>query len=85
MEHFDGYYNPVGNKKFGVHFWLLLFLALKMHLKWLEKNRLKSPHSYLGSKCSLMYAKSSLVSDIAPLLPRFFATGWYVMVVFHFC
>ena len=71
MEHFDVRYNPVDHKNFGVHLWLLLFLALKMNIKWLEKFWRGLPHPHLCSKCSLDQAKSPQQSGIPPFFPFF--------------
>ena len=69
MEHFDVHYNPVDHKKIWVHLWLLLFLAIKMNIKWLEKFCLHLSLPYLGSKCSLDQAESPQQSDISPFSP----------------
>ena len=75
MEHFDEYYNPVGHKKFWVHFWLLLFLASKLNIKWVENFCLNLPLRSICSKLSLIHAKSPQLSGIPPFSPFFSLQG----------
>ena len=71
MEHFDVRYNPVDHKNLWVPLWLLLFLALKMNIKCLEKFCRGLPHLHLSSKYILDHAKSPQQSSIPPFFTFF--------------